>query len=162
MRVDLFGVADAESMERALSIRRRVLVEEQGVPLEEEADEHDIGDAGAVHALLCDGGRAIGTGRFYPLDSDRVQIGRMAVLAESRRRGGGRLLLDALVLEAGRLGYHRARLLAQVQAMEFYARAGFAPVGDEVKVWDAGILHQTMERAILRPAEPGGVGPESV
>jgi predicted GNAT family N-acyltransferase len=152
MLIELFGVRDPDAMRRAVAIRVRVFVEEQGVPLAEEVDEHDETDQGAVHALAVVDGEAIGTGRFYPLDAERVQIGRMAVLPRGRGLGAGRLLLDALMTEAARRGYRRACLLAQVSAVDFYRRAGFAgEPGEPARIWDAGILHQTMERELEPP-----------
>jgi predicted GNAT family N-acyltransferase len=156
MQIEFFGVSDAGPMRRALEIRRRVFVDEQGVPLAEEIDEHDLADPEAVHALALEGDRALGTGRFYPLDRERVQIGRMAVLAEVRGAGIGGRLLAALAAEAARRGYRTGCLLAQLAAIPLYERAGFRPAGGaEARVWDGGILHQPMEGP-LTPA-PGAV-----
>ena len=47
----------------ASRIRYAVFVEEQGVPVEIELDEHD---AQCIHALAFDGGAALGTGRLLP------------------------------------------------------------------------------------------------
>jgi predicted GNAT family N-acyltransferase len=148
MQVELFDVTAREPMKQALAIRRCVFVEEQGVPLEEEADEHDSGDLGAVHALATLDRTAVGAGRFFALDAESVQIGRMAVLPGARGRGAGRAILDALVREARRLGFRRACLLAQVHAVTFYAAAGFVPRGE--RVTDAGILHEWMEKSLAR------------
>lgn len=136
-------------MKQALAIRRCVFVDEQGVPLEEEVDEHDRTDLGAVHALATLERTAVGTGRFYVLGDGSVQIGRMAVLPRARGRGAGRAILDGLLCEASRLGFRRACLLAQVHAVNFYAAAGFARRGE--RVTDAGILHEWMEKS-LAPA----------
>ena len=133
-------------MQRALDVRRRVFVDEQGVPLEEEVDEHDLSDARAVHALAFDGEAVLGTGRFYEAEPGCVQIGRMAVRAEHRGKGVGRALLDALLEEAVRKAYRSARLLAQVDAIAFYERAGFSVAGEPVM--DGGILHRPMEAAL--------------
>ena len=76
-------------MAEALAIRLRVFVEEQGVPLDLEIDEHDRSDAAARHALVRTGGVAVGTGRYYAADERTAQIGRMAVLAPSRGSGAG-------------------------------------------------------------------------
>ena len=146
MLIELFSVADEDRIREALAIRQRVFVDEQGVPLDEEIDEHDLTDPDAVHALARADSVAIGTGRFYPLVAGGVQIGRMAVLAEARRAGVGRAILNALIAEAMRRGFRRGALLAQVDATAFYERAGFGACG--ACVWDAGILHQPMERAL--------------
>ena len=98
--------SDAERR-AAFELRRRVFVEEQGVPLEEEVDEHDDS---ATHVVAVAGGRVVGTGRavFPPQGTPapvggksqtphtRVKIGRMAVDEGCRRRGVGGRILDAL------------------------------------------------------------------
>lgn len=146
MTVDLFDIRDAERLGEALAIRLRVFVEEQGVPLELEIDEHDRSDPTAVHALVREGDAPIGAGRFYVLGPSSVQIGRMAVTPEERGRGAGACLLDALIAEARRRGFTLARLEAQTTALEFYRKAGFREDGD--RLWDAGILHQPMSRQL--------------
>ena len=132
-------------MRIALAIRTRAFVDEQGVPPEEEMDAHDRTTADAVHGLVRDWtGRPIGAGRYFPLDRQTVQIGRMAVAADVRGTGVGRALLDALEAEARRRGFVAARLHAQTQARGFYAKAGFTDDGEPL--WDAGILHQPMQK----------------
>ena len=144
--VELFDIGDADRLEQAVAIRKRVFVEEQNVPLELEIDEHDRDDAAAVHALALLEARAAGAGRFYVLEPGVVQVGRMAVLPELRGGGIGQALLEALLREARRRGFGLARLHAQVQAAGFYRRAGFADDGPAL--WDAGILHQPMAKKI--------------
>jgi predicted GNAT family N-acyltransferase len=146
--VELFGINDAAAMREALSIRTRVFVCEQHVPLDEEVDDHDRSDLAARHALLraARGDPAAATGRFYARDAQTAQIGRLAVLPGARGRGYGAWVLAALLEEAGRRGFIRARLDAQVQARDFYLKAGFAD--DGAPLWDAGILHQPMTREL--------------
>ena len=150
MIVELFGISDAERMSRALAIRLRVFVEEQGVPPDEEVDTHDRDDPDAVHALALDAtGRATGAGRYYVAEAGTAQIGRMAVLAEARGLGVGQALLTALVGEARRRGLERAHLHAQLHAHQFYRKAGFSDDGETL--WDAGILHQPMTLHLTGP-----------
>ena len=135
-------------MTRAFAIRMRVFVVEQGVPPEEEIDEHDRTDLHAVHALALrdasDPLSAVGAGRFYisPENSSTVQIGRMAVDATARGTGVGAAILNELLKEARRRGFTRAHLHAQDHATEFYRKAGFVEDGEAL--WDAGILHMPM------------------
>ncbi|MBV9647708.1 MAG: GNAT family N-acetyltransferase [Candidatus Eremiobacteraeota bacterium] len=141
-------------MKAALDIRRTVFVDEQGVPLEEEIDEHDLSDADAVHALAYQDDAPRGTGRFYESEPGCAQIGRMAVLPAHRDAGVGRTVLDALVGEALRRGYVRARLIAQIRAIPFYERVGFRVYGEPIL--DGGILHQPMEVLWKTIANPAG------
>jgi len=144
--VELFGNGDARVRE-AMAIRFAVFVDEQHVPPGIEIDEHDeLDDAETVHALVRRGETAIATGRLYRRDPETAQIGRMAVLREARRAGAGRALLDALLDEACRRGYRRARLSAQTHAIAFYEKAGFAVFGGVYD--DAGIPHRDMEREL--------------
>jgi len=146
MRVELFGNGDARVRE-ALAVRFAVFVDEQHVPPEIEIDEHDeLDDSETVHAIVRHGGTAVAAGRFYRLDAETAQIGRMAVQREARRSGAGRAMLDALLDEACRRGYRRARLSAQTHAIAFYEKAGFAVFGGVYD--DAGIPHRDMEREL--------------
>jgi predicted GNAT family N-acyltransferase len=146
MDVDVFTTDDRARMEAALAVRFAVFVEEQGVPPDEEIDEHDRTDAAARHVLVRDGGQAVAAGRSFRHDSTTVQIGRMAVAASHRRRGVGRRVLDVLIADARARGYTRASLNAQVHAAAFYRAAGFTPVGPTF--FECEILHQAMERSI--------------
>jgi predicted GNAT family N-acyltransferase len=121
-------------------IRETVFVQEQRVPLELEWDSLD---EACLHVLAVDrGGAPIGTGRLL---ADGY-IGRMAVLATWRRRGVGAALLTELTRMAIEEGYVEVMLNAQVHAMGFYARYGFAAEGEEFL--DAGIAHVRMRRAL--------------
>ena len=146
MTVELFGSAD-ERLDESMNVRFDVFVDEQHVPPEIEVDEHDgPSDLRTVHALVRESGAPVAAGRFYERDATTAQIGRMAVVRAARGRGVGRLMLDALLAEARRRGYTRARLSAQTHATAFYERAGFTAFGDVYD--DANIPHQDMEREL--------------
>ena len=119
------------------ALRRRVFIEEQGVPREIEWDGRD-GDARHVIAEV-DGG-AVGCGRILP----GGRIGRLAVLPPWRDRGVGRALLDALLDLARQDGLPDVHLHAQSAAIAFYQRAGFHPRGEPFD--EAGIAHVDMHR----------------
>ena len=129
-----------EARERARAIRYTVFVEEQGVPVELEWDEWD---EPSWHALaLAEDGTPVATGRLLP----DGHIGRMAVLGSVRGTGVGALVLEALMKKAAELGYPELVLNAQTHAAPFYARAGFAQVGDEFE--EAGIPHVEMRKRL--------------
>jgi predicted GNAT family N-acyltransferase len=124
--------------ERAAPVRVTVFVHEQGVPADLECDAFD---AVSRHALALDAqGRPIGTGRLLP----DGHIGRMAVLQAWRGRGVGAALLLRLLQAAREDGVQRVALNAQVRAVGFYSRYGFAPEGAEF--FEAGIAHLAMVR----------------
>ncbi len=124
------------------SVRRRVFIEEQGIP---ESEEWDDIDPLARHVLAlaekCD---AVGTGRLEPTG----KIGRVAVLPQYRGTGVGSLIMRHLVNQATESGFTRVYLHAQVAAQGFYQRLGFTaegPAFDEV-----GIPHVRMCLGIER------------
>ncbi|MDQ2679818.1 MAG: GNAT family N-acetyltransferase [Candidatus Eremiobacteraeota bacterium] len=146
MNIEIFGVDDATRLRRAIDVRTDVFVVEQSVPPELEIDEHDRTDPQSAHVILTEGSQTFAAGRFYRNEFGDAQIGRMAVRKSARGRGLGRMMLDALLEEAGRRGYSRATLHAQVHALDFYRKAGFTERGDHFD--DAGIAHQEMSRLV--------------
>ncbi|MBF6570182.1 MAG: GNAT family N-acetyltransferase [Candidatus Binataceae bacterium] len=125
-------------MESAYRIRRHVFIEEQSVPEEIELDSDD---AHALHVIAYANDRAVGTARMVS-GGDYAKIGRMAVEREWRGCGVGRRLLDFLIGQARDRGYGRVVLNAQLQAEEFYLKAGFSPDGPPFE--EAGIPHRFM------------------
>jgi predicted GNAT family N-acyltransferase len=123
-----------------LAVRVAVFVEEQGVPLALEHDEHD---AGALHVMaISDRGSLIGTARML----DNGHIGRMAVLRDQRGRGVGTALLQRLLRIAAGRKQRSVFLHAQCSAIPFYERLGFVAEG---RVFlDAGIEHRAMVHAL--------------
>jgi predicted GNAT family N-acyltransferase len=141
----------AAEMEDALSVRRAVFIEEQGVSEAEEIDAYD-GDpervTGAVHVIAYVDGRPAGTGRLL-LDvppGENAHIGRVAVLQEHRGRGLGRMLMLTLQEEAERRGYPGITVAAQLRAIPFYERLGYRARGDVFL--DAGIEHRWMDLSL--------------
>lgn len=122
-------------------IRRKVFIEEQGVP---ETMEWDADDAASLHFLaLVSAGSPIACARLLP----DGHIGRMAVLPAWRRRGVGRALLDAAIGAARARGDATVRLSAQAHAVGFYVRAGFVAEGGAYE--EAGIPHVAMLRRLV-------------
>ena len=125
----------------AAQVRRRVFIEEQGVP---EILEWDEQDASAFHALALDQtGSCLGTGRVI-LDEHpgTARIGRMAVLAGFRHMGIGSAILDACLAKIRDSGATAIHLHAQLAVTRFYARRGFREVGTVFE--EAGIAHIRM------------------
>lgn len=124
------------------TIRRRVFIEEQGIPAELEWDGRD---AGCRHVLAqVPGQGAVGTGRVDPA----ARIGRLAVLGPWRGQGIGTALLRALVAIAREQGHDRVTLHAQLDARRLYLGAGFRECGSPFT--EAGIRHVCMEKSLPR------------
>ena len=127
------------------TVRRRVFIEEQGVP---EAEEWDAADPVSRHVLAIAGKRdVVGTGRLEPTG----KIGRVAVLPQYRGTGVGSALVGHLVNQATELGFTQVYLHAQATAVGFYERLGFRAEGPEFD--EVGIPHRRMRRGIGREHE---------
>jgi len=133
---------DAAEVRAALALRHEVFVVEQGVPLEEEVDEHDETDALHLVATSEDG-RVVATARVV-MEAETAKVGRVAVAAAARRRGIASRLLEEGEARARALGARRVALAAQTGALALYERAGYTPYGE--RFMDAGIEHLMMEK----------------
>lgn len=116
-------------------VRRRVFIEEQGVP---EALEWEAIDPECDWFVACTGDAVVGIVRL----TLQGRIGRMAVLTDWRGRGIGSGLLDQALAGAVRLGLPQVELHAQCHAMGFYQRYGFVAEGPVFS--EADIPHQHM------------------
>jgi len=129
-----------QASREAAAIRTEVFVVEQGVAQDIELDEWD---ERCEHAIAYDAsGAAVGTGRLLP----DGHVGRMAVLREARGKGVGGDIMRALLERAREHGMRRIELSAQVHAVGFYERYGFAAYGEEYV--EAGIAHVRMMREL--------------
>ena len=146
--VELRWARDGAEVQQAIEVRRRVFIDEQGVPVEEELDGRD---AEALHLLALDpgDGHTIGTLRLL-LDGELAKVGRVAVDRDWRRRGIAARMLDLALAEAVARGARRARLASQLDAVALYERAGFAVQSDVFE--EAGIPHVWMGRELAAVA----------
>lgn len=132
-------IAETDDLVTCRRLRRIVFIEEQGVS---EADEIDDRDGEAIHLLATDGGRPVGTARLL-VEGATGKIGRVCVLQEARGTGLGAALIRAGVERFRQVpGVARVKLGAQVHALGFYERLGFAAYGPVYD--DAGIDHRDM------------------
>tara|TARA_R110000796_G_scaffold249183_1_gene376703 strand:- start:554 stop:979 length:426 start_codon:yes stop_codon:yes gene_type:complete len=136
MAITQISNGDWETLGPAASeIRRKVFIDEQNVPQDEEWDGLD---PACLHFLAMLDGQPVGTARLLP----DAHIGRVAVLDNARGTGIGVLLMQAAIEAARQAGHLQVVLSAQVHALAFYERLGFIAHGDEFL--DAGIPHREM------------------
>ncbi|AGC67925.1 acetyltransferase [Thermoclostridium stercorarium subsp. stercorarium DSM 8532] len=132
-------VENSSEFEQAYKIRVEVFVKEQNVPEEIELDEFD---KTAVHVVAYRDDEPVGCGRVF-MEGDYARIGRVAVLKKERKKGTGRLICEELIRIGKEKGAKKFVLDAQVQAIGFYQKLGFA-VKSDVFI-EAGIEHVRME-----------------
>jgi predicted GNAT family N-acyltransferase len=129
-------------MDQVMALRQAVFCDEQGVPPELE---RDADDAAALHVVVLDGARVIGTCRVLG-EGPSVRLGRMAMAREWRGRGLGAILLGAAEDLAADRGAREVAIHAQMSALGFWERAGYVAEGPEFE--EAGIAHIAMRRAL--------------
>lgn len=135
-----------EQLQQAFSIRTKVFVEEQNVPVEEELDSFDVLDGECQHVLLTENDVAVGTGRVR-LVEQYGKIQRVAILKEYRQHGFGKVIIIKLEQLAAELGATKAKLDAQVHAIGFYEKLGYTVQSDVFM--DAGIEHVLMVKELV-------------
>lgn len=110
----------------ARKIREEVFVEEQGFQ-----DEFDDIDGIANHLVIYENELPIGTCRFfYDAKKETYVIGRIAVVKEMRGKAVGAVIMQEAEKEIVRLGGTSCSLAAQVQAVRFYEKQGYATFGE--------------------------------
>jgi predicted GNAT family N-acyltransferase len=137
-------IRQTDYLERSAEIRAirfAVFVDEQNVPPDIEMDDRD---ARCIHLLAFIDERPIGTAR---IDLEHAgKIGRLAVLANYRRQGIGRALMERCHDIAQESGLAKVWCNAQVAAVPFYESIGYTVEGEEFA--EAGISHLKMTKAL--------------
>jgi len=136
-------VTSDSELEGAFEVRRQVFVKGQGVPEDVELDEDD---KEALHMVVKDGDRVIGTARVLFPSDDLAKIERMAVLDPFRRRGIGSRIISFLIEELRNRQIEEAVLHGQYQVVAFYKSCGFEEIG--LPFLEVGIKHIKMQRRL--------------
>lgn len=129
--------------ELAKAVREEVFMAEQGYPF-----DYDQRDETAWHIIGWDGDTAIAAGRLFQIDGYVFGIGRIAVKKEYRGQYIGDTVMRALEDKAVQLGAAFIELYAQVQAVGFYQKQGYASIGEPC-IYD-GTPHQKMRRDLSK------------
>ena len=108
----------------AINIRNEVFVIEQGF-----VDEFDEDDDKAIHIVMFNNEKSIGTSRIiYSKVHNSVCIGRFAIIKDYRNLGLGRLMLLESEKEIiKKYGHVSVGVSAQEEAEAFYAKCGYTP-----------------------------------
>ncbi|MDH2881290.1 GNAT family N-acetyltransferase [Bacillus cytotoxicus] len=113
-------------MKDAFSVRRQVFVKEQHVSAEEEYDQFE---EIAKHVVIYDIDIPVGAGRLRMVDGIG-KIERICVLPSYRKKGIGKLIMDARETYAKEEAIPKLKLHAQTHAESFYKRLEYQTVSD--------------------------------
>lgn len=139
--VTVLPITTPADLDAAFLIRRRVFVDEQNVPAEEEYDEFETT---SLHFLARVDGVPAGTARWRRT-SNGVKLERFAVLSEFRGQGVGKALVQTVldsVFSQLPEPVESIYMHAQLTAMPLYAGFGFVPTGPQFD--ECGIMHYKM------------------
>ena len=134
-------VTNDSELKGAFEVRKKVFVEEQGIA---ESLEFDGNDGQALHMVVMDGERVIGTVRVLFLAANQAKLERMAILKPFRRKGIGRRLIYHLNENLSKKQVAQVVLHAQYSVVVFYKSCGFEESGSPF--WEAGIKHIKMQK----------------
>lgn len=136
-------VTTEEEKQLAFDVRKKVFVEEQGVPLHLELDDFD---KTAAHFIVRDDDKTIAAARVREISSGVGKIERVCVLQEYRGKRLGFLIMEHVEKYAIQYGWKKLKLNAQSYAVPFYEKLGYVVTSPEFL--DAYIPHRAMEKVI--------------
>ena len=108
-------------------VRIQAMAKKHHIPLPQEFDSHDGPDT--KYILVTEEGFPIGTARLYPLDEERMLVGRVVVLPEYRHLGIGTRIVQECESWAAELGYRRVVLDSRENKVAFYQQLGYEICG---------------------------------
>jgi predicted GNAT family N-acyltransferase len=136
-----------EELNQCFVIRKKVFVEEQGVPAEIEIDEFDASPDACSHFLLLYNKEPAATGRWQAYKVDTAKLQRLAVLKPFRGLGMGKKLILALEQQAREAGFQYSILDGQCHAESFYHKLGYETISEQ-PFEEAGIMHVRMQKSL--------------
>ncbi|MFC2014987.1 GNAT family N-acetyltransferase [Chloroflexota bacterium] len=136
-------VEDETEMKKALEIRKKVFVEEQGISSDLDLDGND---SDALHVIVKKLDEPVGTVRIRFLTTQQAKLERMAIMKPSRGSGIGRQVITFLEKELKTRGIEQIVLHAQHNSIDFYNKCGFKSTS--LPFLEAGIRHVSMEKDI--------------
>ncbi|MFP4228040.1 MAG: GNAT family N-acetyltransferase [Salinivenus sp.] len=149
--MDIVPVRTDADWQAARRIRKRVFIDEQDCPPDEEWDGHD---ATSRHVLGRVDGTAVATARWRTVSHNEeivAKLERFAVLPDARGQGYGSRLVEYVLADARRAGFETFLVHAQAHLEGWYAEHGFESTGRMFE--EVGIPHVEMiRRADARPA----------
>ncbi|SFF12154.1 Predicted N-acyltransferase, GNAT family [Paenibacillus algorifonticola] len=137
-------VQNQEDRDAVFEVRRNVFVDEQGVPA---ANEYDEFEDTAQHLLALSGQVPVGAGRLRVVGGV-AKLERICILADYRKLGIGKIIVEAIEQAAAAQGLTAAKLNAQTHAEGFYSKLGYRTVSDIF--FEEGMPHVTMTKQLAQ------------
>ncbi|MBB1397756.1 MULTISPECIES: GNAT family N-acetyltransferase [Pseudoalteromonas] len=116
-----------ELIAQAHAIRHQVFVIEQSIPKQLDLDGFD---ERAVHVVVTDGGALVATARLVERNRRCGVMARIAVLKQYRGSGIAKLVINALLSHAGKIGLEIIEIHAHAYLQGYYESYGFKYIKD--------------------------------
>ena len=129
----------------AYYVRIQAMARKHHIPLDVEFDQHDTPETKYIVAV--DDFLPVATCRLYPLDSEKIMLGRIVVLPEYRHQGLGTLVVKEAENWAKELGYKTAVLESRENKIPFYEQIGYSADLSQKIVGDTFICYR-MEKSL--------------
>ena len=136
-------VTGGVELQEAFEVRRQVFVREQSISEDLVFDGHD---REALHMVVKDGERVIGSARVQFLTDNQAKLERMAILERYRRKGIGKEMLLFLDTVWKDKQMQQVIIHAQLEVVPFYKLCGFDELGLPFR--EAGIKHIKMRKQV--------------
>jgi len=107
----------------AYYVRIQAMARRHHIAPEQEFDEHDTPETRYI--VLMDDYLPVATCRLYPVDDERMMLGRIVVLPEYRGQGLGRLVVGAAEDWAAESGCRKTVLESRQEKVGFYEKLGY-------------------------------------
>lgn len=141
--MEIKRITTTEELNMAFNIRTKVFIEEQGVPEEDEFDKYDRNESEAVHLLILQDDKPVGTGRIR-FTEGYGKLERICVDKNYRSGGFGKEIIFELERIAKENKQTKVKLHGQTQAASFYQKLGYKICSDVFS--EDGIDHFLMEK----------------
>lgn len=138
MTLEIELVRNEDDFKEARRIRKKVFVNEQGIPVSCEVDGKD---EESTHLIAKLNKEPIGTARIRITDN-KAKLERISVLKPYRKRGFGKELVKKSIDYCKKEGVSKIFLHSQIYLQAFYEKIGFKPIGEPFS--EAGVEHIKM------------------
>ena len=130
----------------AYYVRIQAMARKHRIPLEVEFDGHDTPQT--KYIVVVDDFLPVATCRLYPLDEEKMMLGRIVVLPEYRHQGLGTLVVKEAEAWAKERGFGTAVVESRENKVQFYEQMGY--VADrETKIVGETFTCYRMEKPLL-------------
>lgn len=121
--MDIIRATKTAHQAAAYYVRIQAMARKHRIPLEAEFDSHDTPET--KYIVVVDDFLPVATCRLYPLDGQKMMLGRIVVLPEYRHRGLGTLVVKEAEAWAKELGYLTAVVESRENKIPFYEQIGY-------------------------------------